>query len=133
MTTQPTTMRFAHFQEESKHYNGLTAAYTRTDTTVFFAYALCSKDDQYEKSVGRKFSTENYMKHLDDQKDVCFIDPVQRVGCLKIEDIRAILRMGSITKILADHVIDNLTFMDMKHAIIQQYIVQYIRCHHTTQ
>lgn len=125
--THPTNMRFAHFQQEGKNYNGMTVAYTRTEENLFFSYSLCANPDMYVKSIGRKLTTDTYMMHIDDiHHDVTYVDTTKRVGCISIHTMRDILSISSITNIIADHVVDNLTFMDIKHAALQKNIIQFI-------
>jgi len=125
---KPTNMRFAHIQHSYKNYNGMTVAYSRTDTNVFFSYAMCVKADQYSKSVGRNITTKTFMDNIDDiHHDVTYVDPIKRVGCVSIEDVRGVLRDNAdVTYLFADHVIDELTFMGLKHAAVAGFVLKLI-------
>jgi len=128
MTTQATP-RFVHIQQPSNDgkYNGLTIAYTRTDDHVFFAYALCCKPDQYEKSVGRKVSTDTYLKNIDFVgDDVLNINIEKRVGCIPVESLHEFLQETVCSNVFADHILDKLTWFDVKHAFISQMLSGYV-------
>ena len=123
-------LRFVHVQQPSTSgkYNGLTIAYTRTNEHVFFSYALCCKGDQYEKSVGRKVSTDTYLDNIESVSDTQHnIDLEKRVGCIPVNSLRTMLGMHEgVNTIFADHVVDNIGWMDMKHSFISQVLTEYL-------
>jgi hypothetical protein len=120
------TIRFVHVQEEFPKYNGFTVAYERSDTSVFFSYAMCCKPDQYVKSIGRDVSVATYQQHSSEIIEVTHVDSDKRVGCVSISSFISILKISSVNSALADHVVDNLSMMDFKHAFISNVLVEFI-------
>lgn len=118
--------RFIHMQDVlyTKKFSGFTVAYLRTDTQLFFAYSLVNKKDAYVKAVGRQLSSDNLMDNIDDiQGDRTNVDTKKRVGCITIEDFKAYPQM---TAMIADHALNNMTFMDFKHAFISDSVAALI-------
>ena len=105
----------------------MTIAYERNDSNVFFSYALCAVPTPYEKSEGRRFSSNTYLENMDEiHFDVSYVDTVNRVGCFCIADMRECIRQTALTHIFADHVIDKMTFKDLKHSMVSQILEEYI-------
>ena len=122
------TPRFVHVQQPFGKYNGMTIAYTRTNENVFFSYSLCCKGDQYEKSIGRNISTQTYLDNIEGVLDTYRnIDTEKRVGCITVGSLQSLLYMSdTVTSAFADHVLDNIGFMDVKHAFISQMLTAYV-------
>lgn len=135
MTNTKIAPRFVHIQSGIPNYSGMTIAYVRTESEVYFSYALCSKADNYEKSVGRNVTTATLAKHHDESQSLdnsffhSFISKEKRFGVLSVETFRSGMRVTDVSKIFADHVIDNLTCMDLKHACVSSILSEFIYGH----
>jgi hypothetical protein len=110
--------RFVHNQDiEHKKYHGVTIAYVRTDKNVFFAYALCTKADNYSKKFGRERTTETLETHIEgipDDDEVIFSKEF-RCGSISVQTMT---HATNLSAVLADHKLEELTMMDFKHATI---------------
>jgi hypothetical protein len=121
MKTEP---RYIHIKEKTKHGNGITVAYSRYDNFIYFAYSLVSKDDQYDKAIGRTVALEQYNKnahHSIDQYN--FIDKYNRCGVITMDTVE---EHSPIRSIIADQAIRGLSLKDFKHTFISSIIASYI-------
>lgn len=122
--------RFVHAPDSligiSKRHSGFTIAYHRNEKNVFFAYALCSKHDQYSKKEGRDRTTETLNLHIDSINDASpNVDPEKRVGVIDVSVLSAYFH-DALSETLADHVIDSLNTMDFKHAFISEALSSFL-------
>jgi hypothetical protein len=115
------SIRYVHQPVGFGHSNQrFTAAYIRTPSKVYFAWTVLYHTDEYIKSVGREEARKRLVIAIDS-----FDELGDQEGIIDIESMRHML-----SDTLADHVLDELTFMDLKHGfiggIIRTAIAEYI-------
>lgn len=115
----PPVVRYVHQGEAGGPR--FTAAYVRTDDAVFFSWASVYHTDRFVKSIGREVSLERLEEFVssDLTKVIGYtlINPSKCVGLLDIDDIK-----DELSSTIADHLLADMTFHDLKHAYISDII-----------
>jgi hypothetical protein len=86
--TRQKYLRFIHVHRDisiGKNINGITIAYARSVDSVQFAWAVCIAPDQYQRSIGRKHSTDAFFDESVVWPTESLIDPYNRIGVLGVE------------------------------------------------
>jgi hypothetical protein len=125
MTTTTATPRFIHVQEsiDAKH-SGMTIAYIRADKKIFFSYALVSRNDQYDKRIGRELTTDRLYKFIDAIYDAeSNVDSDNMYGMI---EVNTVVDISGLDSALADHHVANMSMMDFKHGFLSSIIVAFI-------
>ena len=138
MPTQqlPPYVRFAHgmntLNTSKCPYSGLTICYVRDDDKVIFTYALCSKDDEYNKKIGRDTtiatwtSVANKMNAADSTNNIsgdAYVNIKERFGYVGVG-----ILFDSIagTNVFADQFENKITMHDFKHAYISSILIEIV-------
>lgn len=106
---------------------GATIAYVRDDSHVYFAWSKVSPTDNYDKSIGRKISSERLekalqtmMSHSELTPNETFLYLDSNVGYLSSAQLVA--RETYVSVVIADHMLAKLTPMDFKHSYITNVV-----------
>ncbi len=128
---KPTVVRFVH--QTSDFSQKFTIAYKRSETRIFFAYALCNKTDRYEKSVGRSLSAARlnvFLLKLETDltfaNDEVVIDNEYCYGSISISLVKRYVDTCQIS-MLSNQCIDKLTMMDFKHSFLTKILASVLR------
>ncbi len=122
------TLRYVHasnFLDGTKcPYTGFTICYYREDDYVKFSYALCFKEDQYEKIIGRQRSAVNiHALHNFESGDKTAFDKKLRSGIIDVSYFKnAVNNFG----MFSDQMVNDLTMMDFKHSAISKILVEFV-------
>lgn len=104
---------------------GITIAYVRDNSHVFFAWSIVSPDDSYNKSIGRSISTDRLNDSLPEmlmQADINGSLIFVANSCGFISSAELISRDTDISAIISDQMLANLTPMDFKHSYITNVV-----------
>lgn len=135
MKTQqlPPFVRFAHspntLDTKKCPYSGLTICYIREDEQVLFTYALCSKDDEYSKKIGRDKTINTWAALMDipdidvPPEAIAFVDQNVRAGVIGVGMFKEIMHTSGA---FSDQLVDSITMYDFKHAYISHMLVEYV-------
>jgi len=111
--------RFAH---DMWSMDRKTIAYVRDNDVVYFGFARVNPKDVYNKKIGREVSTEyleTAMKTLPLMTpyfaDRFYFDPENQCGFMKFAGY---VTYAGLDTVLADQLVANMGFMDIKHASI---------------
>lgn len=112
-----------------------TIAYHRDEAIILFAFTNVFHKDDYVRSQGRDVSTARLMQAYEtdfalDGKSrdlyfgdirVGFFNETHKVGGMTIEAFKP-----ELTAVLADHITDKLTPMDLKHSYVAQRLASFV-------
>lgn len=134
MTTQQTpSFRFAHapniFDSTKCPYTGLTVCYVRMEDYVCFTYALCLKDDQYSKFIGREKTILTWIAVGGGPTNIladAYLDPKTRSG---IMGTKMFFDIANDSNAFSDQMVNDLSMFDFKHAFISKCLVEFISEH----
>jgi uncharacterized protein YwqG len=129
--TKLQNIRFSHVHELEDHpkYSGFTVAYVREDKFIKYGYSFACKPDQFSKAEGRKFSTATLEREYENMVTIpanSHLNPFARAGFMCVEEIIDELELNSV---LGDHVIEKMTTMDFKHAVISAFLDKHVMFH----
>lgn len=134
-TNNPFT-RFIHapnsLNSDKSKYSGYTICYSRSESGLFFAYSLCSKEDNYSKQVGREMSEKVWLSvdhHVMFYGDDCKnsfstqINPRLRCGFVHVSFLRETLSKQGI---FSDQFIQDMTMYDFKHTYMSKILCEFL-------
>lgn len=132
MTTKLQNIRFSHVHELEDHpkYNGFTVAYVREGKFIKYGYSFACNPDQFSKAEGRKFSTatlEREYENMVTNLPTSDLNPVARAGFMCVEEMIYELELNAV---LGDHVVEKMTTMDFKHAVISAFLDKHVMVNH---
>ena len=131
--TPTNKIRFVHGNHDLSGPQ-FTIAYHRDAVQLMFAFTNLYHKDEYVRAEGRKVSEARLNSAFDqdflfdDTKSlvyngvvVGFLSEKQKIGGLFIQAFR-----DDLSSIVADHIGDSLTLMDLKHSYIGQKLYQFV-------
>jgi hypothetical protein len=122
--TRENSVRYIHLPNSFPiaRASGMTIGYTRDANCVHFAFSFCIGTDEYHKSIGRERTWETLQKMgaFDDMNFLSWASVKHRSGCINFSDLPEVVPM--VKNLLADHILEQMTFMDFKHAFITEML-----------
>lgn len=126
--TEQAEVRYVHVKDipEVNGINGYTIAYMRSESMVFFAWTEKCVVDQYEKEIGRVYSSNRLgsisMEMVDDAERNRFsIDFSQMIGVLSIEYFT-----DGLEAAFSDQHVSSMTMFDFKHSFLSNVMKQIV-------
>jgi len=122
MTQLANKIRFIHQQQATKTTPRLTIAYHRDADKIVFAWAELYHTDEYVKEIGRQVAEGRLRQNLQEileNSNISKVNAEYRVGVIAKTDAIDYF----FDDVLADHVREKMTLMDLKHSYTSQMVL----------